>query len=442
MAGRVRIFGCILAVTALLVVGCNLQAGRAGARCSRVGDFAQDGTYLLKCNARHRWFRGITLAQGEQLIAAIKALQAAATATTAAPPAPTTTAAPVPPLTATSVSVGYYLACASLTNGHVACWGQNDHGALGWAATSSSSSVPVVIDGIDSAVSVSASYSSACALLSDASVTCWGWNTFGQLGDGTTLDTPTPRHVGNLGQVVRLVAAGGAACALELGGTVKCWGLHLLTGTGASSDVLTPTSVGGLGTVTDLSLGANHACAVEIAGTVKCWGTNGHEQLGDNSYTDHPTPSAVTGLTNAVSVAVGGFNSCAVLSTGAVDCWGQNSEGEMGDGTSGGEIGHPVPVTGLTSPSTLSVGMYHACVTTLAGDVKCWGKMYPTSAFWSQLPQAVDGAAPAVMVAAGEWLNCTLTITHSVQCWGANTAGQLGAPNEVASSGPRTVTRF
>ncbi len=74
----------LLMVVALVATGCSLQAGRAGAKCAKVGSFASDGVYVLKCNARKRWQRGITIALGQQLLAA--AIAANTPRTTVAPP--------------------------------------------------------------------------------------------------------------------------------------------------------------------------------------------------------------------------------------------------------------------------------------------------------------------------------------------------------------------
>ena len=87
----------------VLASGCQLANAKAGARCTKPGGFAQDGTYLLKCNAKRRWDRGMSLAAGQQLLDAF--VRAMGTAAPVTPPAPTTTlpststtSAPAPPL--------------------------------------------------------------------------------------------------------------------------------------------------------------------------------------------------------------------------------------------------------------------------------------------------------------------------------------------------------
>ena len=78
---------CTIAVAMLVMAACDLRMARAGTTCSKVGDFAQDGTYVLKCSPRHRWVRGITTAAGDAAVAYVKSL-----ATTSTVAEPTTTA--------------------------------------------------------------------------------------------------------------------------------------------------------------------------------------------------------------------------------------------------------------------------------------------------------------------------------------------------------------
>src|SRR5207244_12031692 len=81
---------------------------------------------------------------------------------------------------------------ALLQDGSVCCWGSNVVGQLG-DGTTQTSATPVRVPGISTATNVTASWwHHTCALLADASIRCWGENTWGQLGDGTTTTTSTP----------------------------------------------------------------------------------------------------------------------------------------------------------------------------------------------------------------------------------------------------------
>ena len=133
---------------------------------------------------------------------------------------------------------------------------------------------------------VNAGYKHSCALMGDSTVKCWGDNSTGQLGDGTTTNRPRPK------------------------------------------------TVPGLSGVTQLSLGDGHSCALLSDGTVKCWGKNYSGQLGDGTALSRNNPAPVSGLTGAIQISLGWYHSCALLTGGSVKCWGVNSRGQLGDGTS------------------------------------------------------------------------------------------------------------
>jgi hypothetical protein len=239
------------------------------------------------------------------------------------------------------VKAGSAHVCALTAGGGVKCWGDNTESQLGDGTTTASGLTPVDVIGLQTGVtSLDVGPYHACAVLgATGEVRCWGNNTRGVLGDGTTTDRSTPVVVASLGGAATSVSAGGGhSCALISGGTVKCWGRNMNgeLGNGATANESSvPVTVTGLTAVTHLDLGDRHSCARTMAGGLKCWGSNSGGRLGDGSTTQRTTPVDVSGFTSGVaSFATGASSTCAINTTGELLCWGDNSSNQLGDGTS------------------------------------------------------------------------------------------------------------
>jgi phosphatidylethanolamine-binding protein (PEBP) family uncharacterized protein len=176
-------------------------------------------------------------------------------------PTPAINPTPLGSIIQTVAGVGHR--CDLYTSGRVTCWGLNDFGQLGDGTTTSRGSPTEVIGLSSRVVQISAGIFHTCALLESGGVMCWGWNLYGQIGDGTRLNNRlSATGVVGLSSRARQVAAGPGTCALLQNGTVQCWG-----------DVgTTPSEVEGLGSgVTRIYPAGSGFCAVFSSGRERCW---------------------------------------------------------------------------------------------------------------------------------------------------------------------------
>ncbi|PYO91529.1 MAG: chromosome condensation regulator RCC1 [Gemmatimonadetes bacterium] len=279
-------------------------------------------------------------------------------------------------VTFAAVSVGGIHTCGVAAGGVAYCWGWNTRGQLGDGTSGTERWVPVRVVGDARFAAVSAGDRYTCGLTTTGAAYCWGLNGWGQLGDGTTTDRSSPVLVAGVLNF-KLVATGfRQTCAIAVSGAAYCWGLNRAgqLGDGTTTDRSSPARVAGDLTFSAVSAGDFHTCGVTTAGAAYCWGANGDGQLGDGSTTNRSTPTpvrVVSGVTFA-AVSAGGFHTCGITPDGAAYCWGANGEGQLGDASADGRT-QPVRVAGGGSYAAVSAGNSHTCAITAVGAAYCWG---------------------------------------------------------------------
>lgn len=304
---------------------------------------------------------------------------------------------------------------------------------------------PTTVVNLSGAKQVAARGMYTCALINDGTEKCWGSNSYGQLGNGTTTDSNVPTPVSGLSGVVQIENSYQYACAVINDGTVKCWGSNSYgrLGDGTTTDSYVPVAVTGLTGATAIALADYHACALLQDGTVKCWGTGFNGQLGDGTTTDSSVPVSVSGLTGVIAIAAGGGHTCALLQGGAVKCWGGQGAGELGDGLGSSAASVPVSVSGLTGATAISLGDYHSCALLSGGQAKCWGLNHYLE-LGSNLNEtepvpatvtAVQGSVAAI--SAGGDATCFQLTSGALNCVGWGYYGQLGDGKAWYNTTPR-----
>lgn len=321
---------------------------------------------------------------------------------------------------------GYEHVCALLSNKKVKCWGANEKGQLG-DGTTMSSQTPVEVSGLSNVVSLSAGRASTCAVLENGTARCWGDNDYGQLGNGSIVPSSTPVAVNGISGVKSISAGPYHTCAISgSSDELRCWGFNNYGQLGDGTKVAKSSPVHILSNIKQISTGSDHSCAVSTSGQVRCWGRNNYGQLGDGTTVEKLSPTQVSGLTNNSSlIAVGPSHTCSVLTDSSLRCWGRNQQGQIGNGN---QTNAPSPISISTGGqiSKVSLGLAHTCVQMTSGQAKCWGQGY-----YGQIgdgtndnrltPTVVSNLAEGIVkVSVGYSFSCAQTSDQNIKCWGKN----------------------
>lgn len=343
-----------------------------------------------------------------------------------------------------SITAGGHHSCDVASGGVASCWGRNGFGALG-VGDEQTRLVPADVRGGHPFASVSA-YGHTCGVTTTGAAYCWGSNSVGQGGVGRQ-EGPflSPERVAGDHNFVQIAAGGDHTCAVTSAGQAYCWGGNSSGQLGIGSTVsqaLAPTLVVGGLTFKSVTAGVDFSCGVTTSGAAYCWGTDHSGQLGDggpityNSTSLSRVPVAVAGGLSFSVVSAGFLVACGVTTGGVGHCWGRNDAGRLGNGGTS-DASAPVPVAGGLSLSTVAVGASHSCGITTAGAAHCWGGNnagelgVSEPADLSRVPRPVSGGLAFSEIAvgrnSGSAHSCGITADRlSVYCWGLNDYGQLG----------------
>lgn len=294
---------------------------------------------------------------------------------------------------AQQLGLGAQFSCAGRGEAGLFCWGRNDRGQLGNGTTADDfDAVPgQVVDLPRGLVQLSAGFSHICGVFDGGAVHCWGDNEWGQVGNSMTGDGrhfTRPQAVAGLVGIEALSSGGGLhSCALD-DGSVLCWGYNSRgqlgngSGGGGTDHESIPRAIADLTGMRGLGIGNRHSCA-QGPDSILCWGAGFYGKLGNGemgsaaSFYNIPVRVKDISMDQSPAAVASGFNhSCAIVDNARVVCWGANFDGQLGNGKSGSDAHSAVPVlvTGLGGAvHQIVVGNDHSCARLATGDVQCWG---------------------------------------------------------------------
>jgi alpha-tubulin suppressor-like RCC1 family protein len=334
-------------------------------------------------------------------------------------------------------------------------WGNNTSGKLGDNTITASSSPVSVVGGFTDWIQTSAGLVHSVAVRGNGTAWAWGANSFGQLGDNTSVSKISPVPV--VGGIVNWVQASAGnfhSIGLRSDGTMRAWGYggrgalgHNLS-SNSSSPVLV---VGGFTDWAQASAGQQHSIGLRSNGSLWAWGFNGNGQLGDNTITNRSSPVLVVGgFTDWTQASAGGSHSLGIRANGTLWAWGANANGRLGDSTVTARSSPVSVVGGFTDWTQASAGDSHSLGVRANGTLWAWGyngsgglgdntttsRLSPVSVVggftdWIQASAGGDGA--------GTGHSFGIRSNGTAWSWGANSQGQLGNGITTARSSPVSV---
>ncbi len=369
--------------------------------------------------------------------------------------------------------------CARKQDLSLWCWGENSVGQLGTSMTVASN-VPIAVAPESRFVQISVGksgepdgftngtgYSHVCGIDVDGVLWCWGFNRYGQLGNGQTEDGKSPQRLVGAKPWSTVAAGGHHTCGVQVDGTLWCWGSNEFGALGLEqrADYLEPTQVGQDTDWRQVYAGLQFTCAMKANGAVWCVGRNNYAQLGDGAAPSESEPSVV--LVDVIDFAAAASGACAVRTGGTTWCWGEVA---LARGRESARVftteRAPAPIGALPEFETLSANPTYddVCGRARGGELWCFRLANPSERWRSdfsfdlkelalgqsaicalgsganlycgfgiysisELSQALAPLGKGVTwssIAAGSSFACAVSAAGSLECFGVDNGGVVG----------------
>lgn len=243
-------------------------------------------------------------------------------------------------------------------DGRLFTWGSNGSGQLG-DGTTTASNTPKLVNTNTDWMTIACGSSHMIALKNDGSLWAWGLNSSGQLGDGSTTTKSTPTKIGIATDWISISAGSVSSYAIKSDGSLWAWGGNSggRLGDGTTSTRTSPVRIGLQNDWGSIDGGIDHAMAKKTDGSLWCWGTNTNGQIGDGTTNNALQPVQIMTGSSWQTFYAGRQNSMAIRSDGTLWAWGSNNRGQLGDGTTISSV-TPVQIGGDTNWKNIACGAH------------------------------------------------------------------------------------
>lgn len=280
------------------------------------------------------------------------------------------------------ISAGYSHVLALDKAGNLFAWGDNAWGQLGLENVPNVASPTQVKEGVKFkgiAAGTCANESFSLAIDENGNLWSWGYNRYGQLGNGTTSRSKKLPYQITQNIEFNQISAGENHClALDNEGNIWSWGLNSFgqLGNGTTTAVYKPTKITIDGDVkfVQISAGMTHSLAIDESGNLWSWGDNGNGQLGGETTSSVTVPKKVE-VENTKFKEISAGSSTTLLIDTNNDLWvcGYNYHGELGDGTTGVSKVQLKKIASDGKFMKISETQSYALAIDIDGNVWSWG---------------------------------------------------------------------
>ncbi|QLY26452.1 hypothetical protein [Bdellovibrio sp. KM01] len=334
-------------------------------------------------------------------------------------------------LTTNQVALGRTHSCALMSDNSVRCWGHNTYGGIGDGTTKFKDTAVTVSSGT-SFKSVAVGLDHSCAVTTGGDLYCWGRNTNSQIGDNTVTQRTSPVLIDS-GVAYSMVSAGEShSCGITSTNKLRCWGLGDMgqIGQGTTATQAVPLEIDGTTDYQFVAAGSKTTCAITTANKLRCWGRNTYNNLGEGTTTNSSTPISIDATADYSVVSVGSHHTCGILTSGGLRCWGDNTFGQVGDGSNTART-TPVDVNSGTTYLSVAVndettgtsGRGVTCAVTSTNVLQCWGnnsvyQLADGTATNRNAPVTADSGTSYSKAYTAGVRACGVTTTGALKCWG------------------------